>query len=139
MLHPTRFAFVADSLRSGRFLFALHLALVLGVAGCAATVPAGAPRSTPPPAAGAGQVKPSDDVEATVLKRLDGWPAGQAWAVGGVSVTAEAAYAAASGRHCRSVTFARGAGATTRLACHDGARWFYVPDVFASTAASAAR
>ena len=96
MLHPTRFAFVADSLQSGKFPFAPLLALLLGAAGCAATVPAGAPRSTPPPADGAGQVKPSDDVEATVLKRLDGWPAGQAWAVGGVSVTAEAALCASA-------------------------------------------
>lgn len=78
-------------------------------------------------------------MEATALKRLDGWPAGQAWAVGGVSVTAGTPYAAASGRRCRPLAFKRSQGETTRLACNDGARWFYVPSVFASSTAGAAR
>jgi hypothetical protein len=137
MFLTTRFAFTKFT--ATRFAFAQCLALVLCEA-CGASVPAGAPRSAPPTADGAGVVEPADEVEATALKRLDQWPAGQAWAVGGVSVTARAPYQAASGRTCRALVFSRTEGASTRLACHDGARWFYVPDVFASSkAASLAR
>ena len=136
MLRKTRLAFDSHHRLPSRLLPGVYVWGAVLCAACGASVPAGAPRSTPPVADGAGVVEPADDVEATALKRLDGWPAGQAWAVAGVSVTAGAPYTAASGRTCRSLGFQRPEGGTTRLACHDGARWFYVPDVFASTQAA---
>ena len=48
----------------------------------------------------------------------------------GVSARAETTYFAASGRRCRAVYFLRDSGTPDRrLACQDGARWNWVPNV----------
>jgi hypothetical protein len=70
--------------------------------------------------------------EQQVLQQLDALPAGQASVVGEYSVMPEAPYQAASGRTCRKLTLNSRStkSSSLRLACSDGTRWQFVPDVF---------
>ena len=63
-------------------------------------------------------------------------PTGAPQRVGELNVTAEAPYAAASGRTCRTLELSILSTRQTshRLACTTGGAWFFVPDVFASGA-----
>jgi hypothetical protein len=73
-----------------------------------------------------GRVEAASEAERAILKNLDDLPPGKPHPVGREMVTAEAAYFAASGEHCRQVTWK----ANSRLACKDDAGWYFVPDVF---------
>jgi hypothetical protein len=59
-------------------------------------------------------------------------PTGTPRRVGAATIVAEAAYTAASGRTCRSLSISNDpAGKTShRLACAGGGDWFFAPDVF---------
>jgi len=70
--------------------------------------------------------------ERTLLRELPRLPTGPTRSLAGLSVTADAPYPTASGRTCRALHL-RATSATTgtdRLACTEGAAWFFVPDVF---------
>lgn len=73
----------------------------------------------------AGRVEPASESERAILKSLDKLPAGQAQTVGREQVTASAPYFAASGAHCREVSW----GKEQRLACREAEGWYFVPDV----------
>jgi hypothetical protein len=67
-----------------------------------------------------------------LLGHVAALPSGRQQRVAGFVVQADAPYAAASGRTCRTLTIEQ-AGATparNRVACTDGKRWFFVPNVF---------
>jgi hypothetical protein len=72
----------------------------------------------------------SDANERAVLDAVSTLPVGVPRRLGGVNVVADAPYSAASGRTCRALHVAadheRG---RDRLACTDGVRWFFVPEV----------
>jgi hypothetical protein len=72
------------------------------------------------------------DDERAVLGQLPTLASGQPRRLGSVTVTAEAPYTAASGRTCRALQLTPTAAPVTRhrLACREGAAWFFVPDVF---------
>ncbi|HVY31779.1 MAG TPA: hypothetical protein VHB79_34825 [Polyangiaceae bacterium] len=73
-------------------------------------------------------------LERSVLQELPKLPSGVARPFANATVTADAPYAAASGRTCRAIHLG---GVTTGkselLACSSGADWFFVPDVFGAT------
>jgi hypothetical protein len=77
------------------------------------------------------------DAERAVLLKVASLPNGSPQQVGEFTVVADPAYDAASGRTCRALHLKSAApnGASDRLACSDGKAWFFVPDVFASSAA----
>jgi len=79
----------------------------------------------------------TNDSERALLQALPSLRSGAAQRVGDVTLMADAPYAAASGRTCRTlhVTTSQKAPASGRLACSDGKSWFFVPDVFGSAAA----
>jgi hypothetical protein len=85
-----------------------------------------------------GAVDARNGTERDVLARLPQLPTGAAQLVGELSVTAEAPYAAASGRTCRPVELNAIVNHQTRhrLACTSGGAWFFVPDVFAARTAA---
>lgn len=73
-----------------------------------------------------------NQAERQLLEKVAGLRNDRAEQVGGLSVVAEAPYAAASGRTCRALSLKQ-AGASngmSRVACTDGKQWFFVPDVF---------
>jgi hypothetical protein len=80
------------------------------------------------PALRAGVVQPTD-AERQLLDRLGEAEPGHLVELG--DYVAEAAYAAASGRRCRSIRERAGAAESARLACEADAGWVFVPDVFA--------
>lgn len=71
--------------------------------------------------------------ERAVLSQLDTFPTGPARRVGNLTVRAESPYPAASGRICRELHLFWGQAGMPRdrLACSNGAAWFFVPDVLA--------
>jgi hypothetical protein len=73
------------------------------------------------------------NLERAVLGSVSSIPIGQPTRIAGATVTAEAAYSAASGRTCRAVSMTADSQEATshRLACSSGKAWFFVPDVFA--------
>jgi hypothetical protein len=77
-----------------------------------------------------GRVEAADDAERQILAQAEGLPAGQKTTVAGMTVVADEPYHAASGNTCRwlSISAGNGTGAR-RLACSDGASWFFAPDV----------
>lgn len=81
------------------------------------------------PALRPGVVEASD-AERQLLARLDEVPPGQSLEIAGHVYVAEAPYAAASGRLCRSVRVRAGERETPRLACEADQGWVFVPDVF---------
>jgi hypothetical protein len=82
----------------------------------------------------------SDATERALLGQVAMLPSGSPQRVAGVTVSAEQPYAAASGRKCRAliVTTTPSRPPTSRLACSDGAQWFFVPDVFGAEKAEPA-
>lgn len=74
---------------------------------------------------------PADEAERRLLAALPQMPPSSPRRIGERTITAGVPYEAASGRKCRVVHVARGnTGSSSRLACSDGARWFFVPEVF---------
>lgn len=73
--------------------------------------------------------QPVDAVERAILTRIEDLEPGRAVAIEGSSVTAEAAYYAASGRTCRNVLIRRDDTERVRLACRLDNAWAFVPDV----------
>lgn len=82
------------------------------------------------PALRPGVVEPSD-AERAALAQLDEAAAGQSIEIGASMWVAEAPYAAASGRRCRSVRVRAGESESARLACEADDGWVFVPDVLA--------
>ncbi len=82
------------------------------------------------------KLPPNSQSERTLLNELSSLPSGKERRIGNETVVAEPPYAAASSRTCRALHIAAGQppGTSHRLACTDGARWFFVPDVFGSNA-----
>lgn len=77
--------------------------------------------------------------ERALLVEAASLPSGTQRRVGGATVVADAAYAAASGRTCRVLHITEAAAKVMdRLACSDGKSWFFVPDVFGASGTSAA-
>jgi hypothetical protein len=81
---------------------------------------------------------PRNDVERAVLKAVSSLPTGAPSRVGGATVVAEAAYTAASGRTCRSLSISNPpvGQSVHRLACANGGSWFFAPDVFGGGASA---
>lgn len=72
-----------------------------------------------------------NDAERDVLRALPSLPSGTERNVSGITVTAEPAYVAASGKTCRALTLGSGQKSpVSRLACSEGQAWFFVPGVF---------
>jgi hypothetical protein len=70
-------------------------------------------------------------LERSVLQELPKLPNGVAQKLANATVTADAPYAAASGRTCRAIHLGGvTSGRKELLACSTGAEWFFVPDVF---------
>jgi hypothetical protein len=67
--------------------------------------------------------------ERAVLGKVESLPTGVPTKVGSVTVTAEEAYAAASGRHCRQLRLDEGGKTRNRLACQQEDAWFFAADV----------
>ena len=104
---------------------------VLTVAGCSAP-----PKPAPDPGYQAlvepNTRVPENDLERSILGRLDELAADAEITIGGSVVLAGRAYAAASGRRCRMVTIrdnAPTAGDNHRLACIIAGSWAFVPEV----------
>jgi hypothetical protein len=74
------------------------------------------------------------DGERQLLKDLSNLPSSAPQRAGNVTVVAEPAYAAASGRTCRALHVTVAARTSHRLACRGDASWFFVPDVFGGDA-----
>ncbi|MFW6031113.1 MAG: DVU3141 family protein [Myxococcota bacterium] len=86
-----------------------------------------------------GRVSPETQAERELLARLDTLPAHEPVTHGDQVFVAEPAYAAASGRDCRSITIRSTEGdrqARIKLACEDRAGWVFVPDPFATGVAT---
>ena len=78
-------------------------------------------------------VAPTSDAERQLLAQLGELPAGKQHRIGSLTVVAQKPYNAASGRTCRSVNVTNATNKNQsgpRLACTDGAEWFFVPNVF---------
>ena len=77
--------------------------------------------------------------ERALLVEVPSLPSGTPRRVGGATVVADAAYAAASGRACRVLHITEASTKVmSRLACSDGKSWFFVPDVFGASGTTAA-
>jgi len=74
------------------------------------------------------------EAERAVLGHVASLPTDSPRRIGGLTVRAERPYPAASGRTCRTLHLSAAPGVTpsARLACSDGNKWFFVPDVFAT-------
>lgn len=99
--------------------------------GCSSTS-SNANADSPASVLGDGTAEAASPAEAKVLARLDELPVAEARAVDGISVVAEAPYAAASGKTCRRLTLTPSTPpktSRTRLACKDAERWGFVPNV----------
>ena len=74
----------------------------------------------------------SNAADAALLGQLSAWPDGATRRLGDATVIAQASYFAASGQTCRAVHLTPGQGRVSvdRLACCEGQKWFFVPDVF---------
>lgn len=121
------------ALRMGRSCIRLA-ALALAIIGCAK--PPLEPRAAADANDVGGTFEPKTELERAVLQALPGLPDNAPKKIAGATVVAEAAYAAASDRTCRALTFSDKADgqATRRLACLSGGHWVFVPDVFGSSA-----
>lgn len=77
-------------------------------------------------------LNPRSDMERALLGQVATLPTGAPRQLGGVLVRAERPYPAASGRTCRVLTITSDSlrPPSSRLACSDGSRWFFVPNVF---------
>ena len=69
--------------------------------------------------------------EQSILQQVAQLPAGSPRTLGDAVVVADPAYHAASGRTCRALAITHGKAKQVahRLACSEGAAWFFVPDV----------
>lgn len=100
------------------------------------------PQTSPRDAADANdtgrRLAPNGAGERELLGQVPSLPSNAPRHIGHTTVVAEAPYQAASGRTCRAltVTSEQKAQSALRLACSDGKTWFFVPDVFAGSAAS---
>ena len=109
------------------------LPAILATAGCGAGTPEPDAQAVRDAADTGGTVEPSSAEEQKVLDGLSDLAPGKTHNVGSLRVVADRPYFAASGRTCRRVTMTPGSGkasAATRLACTEGQKWFFVPDVF---------
>jgi hypothetical protein len=77
------------------------------------------------------------EAERAVLLKIATLPNDTPQQVGNITVVAGPPYDAASGRTCRALRLksAGAGGSSDRLACSVGGAWFFVPDVFAGSAA----
>ncbi len=75
--------------------------------------------------------------ERAVLGELGSLPSNAPRRFRDATVVAEPPYSAASGHTCRAVHVTTPQAAVHRLACVDGTKWFFVPDVFGSSGAGA--
>ena len=107
----------------------LHVLLV----GCSSS-PKYSPRDTADANDTGATLSAKSELERALLRRAATLQTGTRQAFGESTVVAEAPYAAASGRTCRTLHVERGRAASHRLACSEGATWFFVPDVFGSEA-----
>lgn len=76
-------------------------------------------------------VQARSETEREILRRLPQLRDGVESIAGSARVVADASYAAASGRTCRTlhVKFGATGRAKQRLVCNDGSAWFFVPEV----------
>ena len=82
---------------------------------------------------GDGTAEPASPAETKVLAQLEQLPPTQASTIDGLSVVADAPYAAASGKTCRRLTLTSvkpPKASRVRLACRNGDAWGFVPSVF---------
>jgi hypothetical protein len=109
-----------------RVLVATALIAAILIAGCGGA--AAAPQNT------GNKGEPGSKAEQLALGAVEGLAPGASSIVGDLELRAEPAYSSASGRLCRWLLLTpRGRGAARRrLACKDGAAWFYAPDVLAA-------
>jgi hypothetical protein len=113
---------------------ASHLAVSVAVVLGCSSQPALSARDAADASDTGGKLAARSPSERALLDSLPSLPPGVARRVGAVTVTAEAPYAAASGRTCRVLRLdadRKGQG-SRRLACSDGTSWFFVPDVFSA-------
>lgn len=95
---------------------------VLGGLGCGGAEPV--------PDNPGGRVEAVDDDERSILAEIERLPTGEQTTLGATTVVAEEPYRAASGNTCRWLSLTtRGGASARRLACSDGASWFFAPDV----------
>lgn len=74
---------------------------------------------------------PANESEKRLLAELPMMAPSSLQRIGEQAVIVDAPYTAASGRTCRTVHVTQGVRReSTRLACSDGTRWFFVPEVF---------
>lgn len=84
-----------------------------------------------------GREEPGSAAERRILEDLDRLPSGQAKTIGDTVLVAEPPYHSASGAVCRWIELTTSPGgsvelagrAERRLACKEGASWFYAPAV----------
>jgi hypothetical protein len=107
-------------------------ALILAMTAGGCSRPAVEPRAVADANDTGATLAPRNDVERAVLKAVSSLPTGAPSRVAGATVVAEAAYTAASGRTCRSLSINNPPGSQSvyRLACANGGSWFFAPDVF---------
>lgn len=93
-------------------------------------------KNTTAAASAANRVAPVGNSEAELLTKLDSLPSGTLTRVASLEVLASRSFDAASGRTCRQLQWqdskAANSAAQTRLACNEGKRWYYVPEVLSS-------
>jgi hypothetical protein len=108
--------------------------LVCAGLGCGAR-PSATPRDIADATDTGGAVRAKSRLELAVLAAVPTMSSDQPRQIGGATVVAEPAYAAASGRTCRSVSVRPSAKleASRHLVCNDGSSWFFAPDVFGSS------
>lgn len=123
-----RDARAADRLRCGlpnglpRGVKAIAALVALGVVACGSAEIV--------PESPGGRVDAADDAERQLLAEAERLPAGKKTTVAGMTVIADEPYHAASGNTCRWLSISAGDGpGARRLACSDGAGWFFAPDV----------
>lgn len=110
----------------------------LGLLWCALGACAGSQSHTellPPPASHASVSPSGSEAAELALLQLEKLTPDTPITLADTSVVAGSAYMAASGRTCRYVDFTHDAQRSTRLACRDAKRWFYVPMVEAQASA----
>lgn len=108
--------------------------LVLAGLGCSSR-PSATPRDIADATDTGGTVRAKSGLEQAVLAAAPTMPSDLPRQIGEATVVAEPAYAAASGRTCRSVSVRPSAKleSSRHLVCNDGATWFFAPDVFAGS------
>lgn len=126
---------LCDGARRGRIGFGVAVcALLLAPLSCSSQ-----PQTEPRDVADAndtGRALPAHTrLEQALLRALPSLPSGRPRQIEGATVMAEAAYTAASGRTCRTLSIQANGKARSRLACHAEGAWYFVPDVFGATEA----